>query len=148
MNQNPLLKLVMTYLSRWIFILGFACSSCAIGGLAGIETFGIGAAGNIAGDYIYNNVDLKEPGPVNVKIVKLISGEELIGEFDEVKYTIDNPVVMIPVNNEKIAFSPWMPYADDKTFTLKEDQVLVIATPSKTIANEYSKAFGSGILVP
>jgi hypothetical protein len=83
---------------------------------------------------------------VNVKIVKLISGEELIGEFDEVKYTITNPVVMIPVNNEKIAFSPWMPYSDDKNFTLKEDQVLVLATPSKTIANEYSRAFGSGIV--
>ena len=85
---------------------------------------------------------------MNVKIVKLISGEELIGEFDEVKYTIGNPVVMIPVNNEKIAFSPWMPYADDKLFTLKEDQVLVLATPSKTIGNEYSRAFGSGIVVP
>jgi len=85
---------------------------------------------------------------VNVKIVKLISGEELIGEFDEVKYTINNPVVMIPVNNEKIAFSPWMPYAEDKLFTLKKDQVLVLATPSKTIANEYSRAFGSGIVIP
>ena len=85
---------------------------------------------------------------MNVKIVKLISGEELIGEYDEVKYTITHPVVMIPVNNEKIAFSPWMPYADDKTFTLKEDQLLVIANPSKTIANEYSRAFGSGLVVP
>ena len=138
----------MTYLSRWIIILSFVCSGCAVGGLAGIETFGIGAAGNIAGDYIYNNVDLKEPGPVNVKIVKLVSGEELIGEFDEVKYTIDNPVVMIPVNNEKIAFSPWMPYADDKKFNLKEEQVIIIATPSKTISNEYSRAFGSGLVVP
>jgi hypothetical protein len=85
---------------------------------------------------------------VNVKIVKLISGEELIGEYDEEKTIITNPVVMIPVNNEKIAFSPWMPYADDKTFTLKEDQLLVIANPSKTIANEYSRAFGSGLVVP
>ena len=85
---------------------------------------------------------------MNVKIVKLVSGEELIGEFDEVKYTIDNPVVMIPVNNEKIAFSPWMPYADDKKFTLKEEQVIIIANPSKTISNEYSRAFGSGLVVP
>ena len=85
---------------------------------------------------------------MNVKIVKLISGEELIGEYDEVKCTITHPVVMIPVNNEKIAFSPWMPYADDKQFTLKEEQVVIIATPSKTIGNEYSRAFGSGILVP
>jgi hypothetical protein len=85
---------------------------------------------------------------MNVMIVKLTSGEELIGEYDEGKCKITNPVVMIPVNNEKIAFSPWMPYAEDKSFTLKEDQVLLIANPSKTITNEYNKAFGSGIVVP
>ena len=83
---------------------------------------------------------------MNVKIVKMINGEELIGEYKD--NVISNPVVMIPVNNEKLAFNPWMPYAEDKDFTLKEDQVLIVATPSKTIANEYSKAFGSGIVVP
>ena len=83
---------------------------------------------------------------MNVQIVKLISGEELIGEFDEVKYTIDNPVVMIPVNNEKIAFSPWMPYAENKEFILKENIIMTIAQPSKLIANEWNKAFGSGLI--
>ena len=136
----------MTYLSRWIIILSFVCSGCAVGGLAGIETFGIGAAGNIAGDYIYNNVDLKEPGPVNVKIVKLVSGEELIGEFNDSTNVITSPVVMIPVNNEKIAFSPWMPYAENKEFILKENIIMTIAQPSKLIANEWNKAFGSGLI--
>ena len=118
-------------------------SSCA-----GLETFGIGAAGNIAGDYIYNNVDLKEPGPVNVKIVKLTNGEELIGEYDGRKHIIKNPVVMIPLHEKRIGFNPWMPYAENKEYQLKEDQILVIADPSKHIANEYNKAFGSGIVVP
>ena len=85
---------------------------------------------------------------MNVKIIKLISGEELIGEFDEKTNTITNPVVMIPVNNKSIGFSPWMPYSEDKSFILKEEQIQIIATPSKVIANEYSKAFGSGIVIP
>jgi len=85
---------------------------------------------------------------VNVKIVKLISGEELIGEYDEKINTISNPVVMIPVNNEKIAFSPWMPYSEDKIFQLKKEQVMLVCNPSKIITNEYNRAFGSSIVIP
>ena len=85
---------------------------------------------------------------MNVKIVKLISGEELIGEYDEKINTINNPVVMIPVNKEKIAFSPWMPYSEDKIFQLKEEQVMLVCNPSKTNSNEYSRAFWSGLVIP
>ena len=85
---------------------------------------------------------------MNVQIIKLISGEELIGEFDEKTNTITNPVVMVPVSDKSIGFGPWMPYAEDKSFMLKEEQIQVIASPSKIISNEYSKAFGSGIVIP
>ena len=85
---------------------------------------------------------------MNVQIIKLISGEELIGEFNEKTNTITNPVVMIPVSDKSIGFGPWMPYAEDKSFMLKEEQIQVIASPSKIISNEYSKAFGSGIVIP
>ena len=85
---------------------------------------------------------------MNVKIVKMISGEELIGEFDELTRTITNPVVMIPVSKEQIAFQPWMPYSEDKEYTLKEESINVVATPSSTIMNEYSRIYGSGIVVP
>ena len=84
---------------------------------------------------------------MNVKIVKLISGEELIGEFDEKSNIITNPV-MIPVSDKSIGFGPWMPYSEDKSFTLKEEHIQIIASPSKTISNEYNKAFGSGIVIP
>ena len=85
---------------------------------------------------------------MNVKIVKMISGEELIGEYNETTNVINNPVVMIPVSKEKIAFQPWLPYAEDKEFTLKEVQITIVANPSPTIMNEYNRIFGSGIVVP
>jgi len=135
----------MTFLNRWIII-----SSLFLMGCVGASVFAASTGGAVLSNYIgegIKNLDLKEY-PVSVKIVKLLSGEELIGMFDEATYTIKNPVVMIPVNNEKIAFSPWMPYAEDKEFQLKEAQVSVIAVPSKTITNEYNRAFGSGIVVP
>tara|TARA_B100000029_G_scaffold142261_1_gene137421 strand:+ start:536 stop:796 length:261 start_codon:yes stop_codon:yes gene_type:complete len=78
----------------------------------------------------------------------MISGEELIGEYNETTNVINNPVVMIPVSKEKIAFQPWLPYAEDKEFRLKEVQITIVANPSPTIMNEYNRIFGSGIVVP
>ena len=85
---------------------------------------------------------------MDVKIVKLTSGEELIGEFDAETGVIKNPVVMIPVSKEQIAFQPWLPYAEDKEYTLKEDQIHLTATPSATITNEYNRIYGSGLVIP
>ena len=81
---------------------------------------------------------------MNVKIVKLISGEDLIAELvDSDDIIVKNPVVMIPVNKDQIAFQPWIPYAEDKEYLLKETQVVIIATPSETIVNEYQKIYSS-----
>ena len=137
----------MTFLNRWIIV-----SSLFLLGCVGASVFAASTGGGVLSKYVGESIEnldlLKEYEPVSVKIVKLLSGEELIGEFDEEKHTIKNPVVMIPVDKEKIAFSPWMPYAEDKEFQLKEKQISVIATPSKTITNEYNRAFGSGIVMP
>ena len=85
---------------------------------------------------------------MNVKIVKLTSGEELFGEFDPETSVIKNPVVMIPVSKEQIAFQPWLPYSEDKEFTLKESVINIVANPSTTIVNEYNRIYGSGLVMP
>ena len=137
----------MTFLNRWIIV-----SSLFLLGCVGASVFAASTGGGVLSKYVgesIENLDLfKEYEPVSVKIVRLFSGEELIGEFDEEKHIIKNPVVMVPVNNEKIAFQPWIPYSEDKEFQLKEKQISVIANPSKTIVNEYNRAFGSGIVMP
>jgi|TARA_B110000495_G_scaffold191212_1_gene194124 hypothetical protein len=78
----------------------------------------------------------------------LTSGEELIGEFDAETGVIKNPVVMIPVSKEQIAFQPWLPYSEDKEFTLKESVINIVANPSTTIVNEYNRIYGSGLVMP
>lgn len=83
-----------------------------------------------------------------VKIVKLTSGEELFGDFDEQKSIIKNPVVMIPVSKEQIAFQPWLPYSEDKDYTLKTDHILIVATAAESISKEYNRIYGSGIVIP
>tara|TARA_B110000467_G_scaffold134861_1_gene131417 strand:+ start:340 stop:582 length:243 start_codon:yes stop_codon:yes gene_type:complete len=72
----------------------------------------------------------------------------LFGDFDEQKSIIKNPVVMIPVNKEQIAFQPWLPYSEDKDYKLKPDHVLIIATAAEAISTEYNRIYGSGIVVP
>ena len=161
MNEQP--KYLKTYLNNIILTISLVVTL----GCTGLESFVIGATGNIvsqvSGDYIFTeyerkyivakdkNVEanfMKGDGTVNIKIVKLSNGEELIGEFDDKKHIIKNPVVMIPLDEKRIGFNPWMPYAKDKEYQLKEDKILVVADPSKMIANEWNKAFGSGIVVP
>ena len=85
---------------------------------------------------------------MNVKIIRLISGEELIGDWNKETSTIISPVVMIPVAKDQLGFQPWIPYAEDKEITFKEQHIVVVLTPDKKLQNEYNRVYGSGLLVP
>ena len=85
---------------------------------------------------------------MNVKIVRLISGEELIGDWDEEKKIIINPVVMFPIAKAQLGFQPWIPYAEEEEVPLKEQHIVVVLTPDTKLQNEYSRVYGSGLIVP
>ena len=85
---------------------------------------------------------------MNVKIIRLISGEELIGDWNKETNTVTNPVVMIPVAKDQLGFQPWIPYSDDEEMTFKEQHIMVILTPDNKLQNEYNKIYGSGLIVP
>ena len=85
---------------------------------------------------------------MNVKIIRLVSTEELIGDWNEKTKTISNPVVMIPVAKDQLGFQPWIPYAEEEEVPLKEEHIVVVLTPDKKLQNEYSRVYGSGLIVP
>ena len=85
---------------------------------------------------------------MNIKIIRLISGEELIGDWDEETKTITNPVVMIPIAKAQLGFQPWIPYAEEEEVPLKEQHIVVVLTPDNKLQNEYNKIYGSGLIVP
>ena len=85
---------------------------------------------------------------MNIKVVRIISGEELIGDWDDEKSTITNPVIMVPVAKDKLGFSPWIPYVDEEEFPLKEQHIVTILTPDNKLQNEYNRVYGSGLIVP
>ena len=92
----------------------------------------------------------------NVKIIKLITGEELLADVplehvDPLR--IKNPVRIIVMPNKidpktpNIGFAPWAEFSDDKTFELDKDHILCIMTPIKEFVAQYTSMFG-GIVIP
>ena len=84
---------------------------------------------------------------MSIKVVRLVSGEELIGGWNEEPNTITNPVVMIPVAKDQLGFQPWIPYAEDKEITFKEQHIVVVVTPDTKLQNEYNRVYGSGLIL-
>ena len=85
---------------------------------------------------------------MNIKVVRMVSGEELVGEWNEEENSISIPVVMVPMAKDKLGFAPWLPYAKEEKFILKDQHIMVIGTPDTNLINEYNRVFGSGLVVP
>ena len=85
---------------------------------------------------------------MNIKIVKIISSEELIGDWDEKRLIITNPVIMVPVAKDKIGFQPWITLSDDDEIFIKDQHIMAIVTPDIKLQNEYNRVFGSGLIMP
>ena len=85
---------------------------------------------------------------MNIKAVRLVSGEELIGDWNDEKYIITNPVIMLPVGKDQLGFSPWIPYVEEEEVQLKEQHIITVLTPDSKLQNEYNRVYGSGLIVP
>ena len=84
---------------------------------------------------------------MNIKVLRLVTAEELIGEWDQEKSSIINPVVMVPVSKDKIGFQPWITLSDDDEIVLKDQHIMAIVTPDIKLQNEYNRVFGSGLIL-
>lgn len=91
-----------------------------------------------------------------VKIVKLITGEELLGEIlpsTDAVCKIKNPVRIVIMPNKidpktpNVGFAPWAEFSEDKEFIIDKRHVLAIINPIKEFINQYNSMFG-GLVVP
>ena len=85
---------------------------------------------------------------MNIKVLRLITAEELIGDWNQETSSICNPVVMVPVSKDKIGFQPWITLGDDEEIFLKDQHIMAIVTPDDKLQNEYNRVFGSGLIMP
>ena len=92
----------------------------------------------------------------NLMIVRLITGEEVLGEItiqDDKIIQIKNPVRIVVVpsktdpKNPSVGFAPYMQWSDDKELTLNQSCVITMATPMTEFVNQYNGMFG-GLVVP
>jgi hypothetical protein len=92
----------------------------------------------------------------NIKIVKLINGQELLGEIvteTDSNITIKNPVRVLTVpsktspNMPTVGFAPWAEWSEEKDFTIHKAHVIVTMKPIQEFVNQYNSMFG-GIVAP
>ena len=86
-----------------------------------------------------------------VRIVRLTSGEEVIGDVTQEDgiYRVQKAALILPTGQGSIGLMPWMPYADQEGgIEIRESFVIFDIKPHDELINEYNTAFGSGLVVP
>jgi len=90
-----------------------------------------------------------------IKILKLISGEELIADVVESNgtFTLDKPCAlhMVPSRSNpeqpSMALIPYAAYTEDHKISVNSSSVVWSETPLKELYNQYNSIFGNGIVV-
>jgi len=86
-----------------------------------------------------------------VKIVRLISSEEIIAYVEEVEggIKITEPAILLPTPEGKLMFAKWLPYADIKDgIFIKTKDVVFTATAQKDLEDHFVSVIVNGLLIP
>jgi hypothetical protein len=92
----------------------------------------------------------------NLKILKMISGEELLAEVlteTDTHITTKNPVRVIVMPSKAnpqtptVGFAPWADFSEEKEFTIHKAHVIVSMKPVQEFVSQYNAMF-SGIVTP
>jgi hypothetical protein len=95
---------------------------------------------------------------MSIKIIKLVTGEELIGEVVTIHNTLDGDVdyeikdvaivQMVPTQTGLgLSLFPFAPYTEDKTHVFRGRHIIISMDPGVDLINNYNKMYGSGIQI-
>ena len=92
---------------------------------------------------------------MNIKLVRLSTGEDLMGDVtlnENSDAVIENPCMVYVRPNQNnsgasVGITRWMPYADNKEFTIAGKFIVTVADPAQDLKTEYNKIFGSCLVV-
>jgi len=95
---------------------------------------------------------------MDIKILKLITGEEVLGEVEsesETEIVISNPVGVAIVRGKdgqpNVGFAPFPLHSEQKTgqtIAFYKKNVVYSYVPAEDFINNYNQIFGSGIVLP
>ena len=88
---------------------------------------------------------------MKIKLLRLVSGEELIAEVvnsSEDSYTLKDAIVMIPAGEGRIGFMPFLPYTEAKDgISIRKQDVMFVVDPIEDLIDQFRLA-RSGISTP
>lgn len=95
---------------------------------------------------------------MNIQILKLITGEEVLGEIEsqsETETVLCNPVGIAIIRGQNgqpnVGFSPFPLHAAEqknRTIAFQNKHVIYSYVPAEDFVNNYKQVFGSGIVLP
>ena len=93
---------------------------------------------------------------MNIKLVRLVTGEDILTEFaqeDDV-VTFTNPLIVYvtppqaPGQSAQVGLSQWVPYAASKEFNIDHSKVVFVTDPAEDLHKQYDSVFGLGLILP
>ena len=83
---------------------------------------------------------------MNVKLIRMWSGEDVIADLVEEKVdsiNIMNPIVAVPAGNGQMGFAPWSPLLKGKNEELEvtKKYIVYIAEAQEQIVEQYEEMF-------
>ena len=96
----------------------------------------------------------------NIQIVKLTTGEDIIGDVSEQQVEgkgfiqVVKPAIIMMMPNPgsdtefSVGLAPYAPFAKDHKVPVFPTHIVSIYDPGKDMLNAYNKKFGSGIIQP
>ena len=94
------------------------------------------------------NIILVKRKMSDIRLVKLKSGEEIIGDVTVIgqDVIISSPCQLMSTE-QGIGFTPWPPFAKHDNVTVKMDWVICITQPVDAARDAWNSKFGSGIIL-
>ena len=88
---------------------------------------------------------------MNIKLIRLVSGEEIIAEVDDPNgniVTIFDAIILIPAGEGKIGILPFMPYTKaNEGMPIPQRNIMFMVDPIEDLVTQFKSA-RSGISLP
>lgn len=87
---------------------------------------------------------------VNIKLVRLTTGEELLAKCENTAtgVKVTDAMILVPMGQGKLGFAKWLPYANtDKGVEIASNYVMFVLDPDIELSNQYIGA-SSGLVLP
>jgi len=89
---------------------------------------------------------------INVKLLRITTGEEVIAELlseDDETITVQNGLVVLP-SAQSVGFAPWATVIskENPEITMSKKHVVYIAEVQEDVSKKYNEMFGSKLITP